>query len=68
MSDNSDRMIEYEERNWNELAEKFIEKYRTLWEEFVFEKYDDWCNSQEPPDFDDDFHPEDKDEPEPEKR
>lgn len=60
MSDNGDRLIEFEEQNYSDLTEKFIEKYRTLWEEFVFEKYNDWIDSQEPPDYDDDYHGEDK--------
>ena len=44
MSDTGDRIIEYEEHNWNDLAEKFIEKNRDKpvisWEDFVMAEYE----------------------------
>jgi hypothetical protein len=52
----SDRPIEFEEQNWNDLAEKFINKHRDEWDEFIIEQYED---SIQEPDFDDDWHPED---------
>lgn len=56
MSDSGDRMIEFEERHYDDLAEKFIEKNRDKavidWNSFVYEQFIDWCNSQEPPDYD----------------
>jgi hypothetical protein len=42
----SDRLIEFEEQNWNDLAEKFINKHRDEWDEFVIEQYED--SIQEP--------------------
>ena len=35
MSDWTDEVQGFEERNYEELAEKFIEKYDKLWDEFV---------------------------------
>ena len=36
-----DELIEFEERNYDNLIEKFIEKYRDKWETFVYEEYMD---------------------------
>ena len=49
MSYMGDRMIGFEEQNWDWLAEKFIEKYRDQWEQFI---YDEFNNSM--PDFEED--------------
>ena len=38
----SDRLIEFEEYNWEELVEKFIAQHRKEWEEFV---YEEWSNT-----------------------
>lgn len=45
----SDGMIRFEEDNWDDLAEKFIEKHRALYECFVMEEYEN--NMPEPPDY-----------------
>jgi hypothetical protein len=54
----SDMLIKFEEDNWNDLAEKFIDKHRDEWEQFVMDRFTD--SIQDPPDFDDDYHGEDK--------
>ena len=50
MSDMGDRMIDYEERNWQDLAEKFIEKHRNDWEQFVSDMFSQYIADIEPPD------------------
>ena len=60
MSDSSNRMIRYEEDNWQKLAEAFIKKYEDKWIDFVDEQYQKDVVEQEPPDYDDDYHGEDK--------
>ena len=43
-NDWGDRMIEYEEQNWTELAELFIEKNYSKpvisWDEFIMEEFE----------------------------
>ena len=39
MSDWTDEIQGYEERNYEDLAEAFIEKYDDLWYQFVSEKF-----------------------------
>lgn len=46
----SDKMIMFEEDNWDLLAEKFIKKYQDKWEEFVYTEFMD--NVEEPLDMD----------------
>ena len=43
----SDGLIRFEESNWEDLVEKFIEKYRVDWEQFIMDEY---SNQPEPPD------------------
>ena len=45
----SDALIRFEEDNWYDLAEKFVEKYRDKWDEFVMDEFQD--NQPEPPDY-----------------
>ena len=45
MSD--DRLIKFEENNYDRLVEKFIELYEDKWGEFVYDKY---VNSMREPD------------------
>lgn len=44
MSNTGERLIEYEEQNWTELAEEFIEmnysKAKVSWEDFVMKKFE----------------------------
>ena len=49
----------FEEQEWNKLAEEFIAKHLTKWEKFVNDKYFDSL-PDEPPEYDDDWHPEDE--------
>ena len=45
----SDAFIRFEEGNWDELVEKFIDKYRDNWEEFIHNQYVDFIeNAPEP--------------------
>ncbi len=39
MSTTGDMMIEYEESNWEYLAEQFIQMHSTEWEAFVDEQF-----------------------------
>ena len=39
MSDWTDEICNYEERNFEDLVDSFIEKYREKWDEFVSEKF-----------------------------
>lgn len=32
-------MIDFEADNYDDLLEKFKEKYRSLWEDFIYEQY-----------------------------
>ena len=50
MSQSGDRMIKFEEDNWNDLAEKFIKKYESQWIDFVDDQYQQYITNQEPPD------------------
>ena len=50
MSSNGDRMIEFEGRNWTELAEEFLASKDIVdkWEQFVYDKYCDMTEDIEP--------------------
>ncbi len=50
MSDNADRMIEFEEQNFDRLIDKFlqIKAVRDLWEDFVYNEYEDSLRDFEP--------------------
>jgi len=37
-----DEMLDFEESNYDDLLEKFKEKYLDKWEEFVYEQYIDY--------------------------
>jgi hypothetical protein len=52
MSDMSDRMIEYEEQNYDDLIDKFldIKDIRDRWEQFVCDKFSQHITDIEPPD------------------
>ena len=39
MSDWTDEIIDFEERNWDDLAEGFIQKNAKLWDEYVSDKF-----------------------------
>jgi len=45
----SDGLIEFEERGWDELIDKFlkIKQVRELWEDFVYNEYQDSCHDIE---------------------
>jgi hypothetical protein len=47
MSDYGDKLVEFEESKWQELAEAFIElnysKPTISWEEFVMDKFEQHC-------------------------
>lgn len=47
----ADRMTIFEENNWNELAEKFIDKHMADWEQFVADEYSQQT-ADEPPERD----------------
>ena len=49
-----DRLIEFEEHNYDLLVEKFlkIKNIRDLWEDFVYNEYEDSL-AEEPPDAND---------------
>ena len=53
MSDNGDRMIKFEEDNYDWLVEKFlnIKNVRDLWDDFVYNEYNN--SLQDPPDLED---------------
>lgn len=57
MSDIGDRLIDFEADHFQELAEKFVDKYiasdktvRNLWEDFVEAEFNDSMCDVEPPD------------------
>ena len=41
-----DEMIDFEADNYDDLCERFIEKHRTLWEDFVYNAYNENCADQ----------------------
>jgi len=47
MSDGNDKMVRWEEQNWQDLAEKFIERNRDKavisYEDFLFEQWEQYC-------------------------
>ena len=44
----SDGMLRFEESNYDDLVDKFIQRYRGKWEDFVMEEYtDDYANSMD---------------------
>lgn len=45
----SDRMINFEEDNWDWLIDKFLKIHKDEWEEFIYEEY--MNNYPEPPDY-----------------
>ena len=42
----SDEMIDFEADNYDDLCERFIEKHRSLWEDFVYDAYREHCADQ----------------------
>ena len=46
----SDHLIEFEESNFEDLIDKFLQKYNDKWAEFVMEEY---ANSMPEPDLND---------------
>lgn len=50
MSYTGDKMIEYEESHWQELAEKFIQKHYDDWCQFVADEFSQHMEDREPPD------------------
>ena len=49
MSSNGDRLIEFEESKWQELAEEFINRNIKAWEQFVYGEYCQYLSDMEPP-------------------
>ena len=43
----SDKIIAYEERNWGDLALKFIEKNQSAWDDFVLDEYEKFVAGQD---------------------
>lgn len=52
MSDMGDKMIEYEEQNYDTLVEKFLNvpRIRDEWEQFVADRFAEHIQDIEPPD------------------
>ena len=50
MSDMGDRMIDFEEQNYDTLVEKFIDIHRDEWEQFVCDRFCQDMADIEPPD------------------
>lgn len=48
----SDGLIQFIESNFDDLMDKFIEKYWQEWEDFTYDEYE---GSQQEPNFDDDI-------------
>ena len=51
MSYTGDRMIEFEESNWDWLIDKFLEikEIRDKWEDFIYDEFNN--NIPEPPEY-----------------
>ncbi len=40
MGDTSDKLIRFEEDNWDRLADEFIKSKQDEWDNFVYEEYE----------------------------
>ena len=71
MSQSGNKYQEFEDRNWQDLAEKFIKKYPAEWIDFVDMQYQQYQADIEPIDEDDNASEElkrEQEEPAPEDR